>query len=63
MRVSPTFQTILVMCLYILAVVGLIKKHLRKVEAEEEKILLITRDGVTEVAADSLDTAEDEALL
>ena len=51
------------MCLYILAVIGLIKKHLRKVEAEEEKILLITRDGVTEVSADTLDTADDEALL
>ena len=51
------------MSLYILAVVGLIRKHLKKVEAEEEKILLITKEGITEVSAESLEEAEGEALL
>jgi len=60
---SVILLTVLVMSLYILAVVGLIRKHLKKVEAEEEKILLITKEGITEVSAESLEEAEGEALL
>ena len=63
LMMCQTFQTVLVMSLYILAVVGLIRKHLKKVEAEEEKILLITKEGITEVSAESLEEAEGEALL
>ena len=48
------------MGVYILCVLGLIRKHLQKGEVEEDKVILINREGrVTEVAADMLDMEED----
>ena len=39
---------------------ALIRKHLQKGEVEEDKVILINREGrVTEVAADMLDMEED----
>ena len=52
------------MSVYILAVIGLIKKHLRKVEETEDMILLVNKRGeVTEVALDTVMEAEDEVLV
>ena len=48
------------MGVYILCVLGLIRKHLQKGEVDEDKVILINREGrVTEVAADMLDMEED----
>ena len=56
-------QTAVVMSIYILAVIGLIKKHL-KVEETEDMILLVNKSGeVTEVTVDSIIDAEDEVLV
>ena len=53
-----------VMSIYILAVIGLIKKHLRKVEETEDTILLVNKSGeVTEVTVDSIMDVEDEVLV
>ena len=51
------------MSIYVLAVIGLIKKHL-KVEETEDMILLVNKSGeVTEVTVDSIIDAEDEVLV
>jgi len=61
--VSVIFLTAVVMSIYILAVIGLIKKHL-KVEETEDMILLVNKSGeVTEVTVDSIIDAEDEVLV
>ena len=58
--ISSLLQTVLVMGVYILCVLGLIRKHLQKGEVDEDKVILINREGrVTEVAADMLDMEED----
>ena len=59
-NISSLLQTVLVMGVYILCVLGLIRKHLQKGEVDEDKVILINREGrVTEVAADMLDMEED----
>ena len=52
------------MVIYIIGVIVLIKRHLKKVDDNEDKILLVNRYGeLNEVSADEITDMEDEILV